>query len=106
MSKGLIVIAATIGFSMMSQGALADHRHHYGHDKELAYLLGGALVGAAIGGLIYSDRYGYYGYRHYPRYGHYRYAPRGYYRPYRRHYVRHYHPHKRYRRYRRVYYAD
>ena len=90
------VIAAAIGVSLVSTGAMADHRH----DKELSYVVGGALVGAAIGGLIYADRY-----RHYGPTVHYRYYDRGYNdygRPYGR-YARsyrarhHHHPRPRHR---------
>ena len=107
MKKGLLSVAALATLGLASMGAQAHHRHYYGHDKEVAYLVGGALVGAAIGGLIYSDRYGhrYYG----PRVRYYYAPPRRYYRPHYRPYVRHYHPHKHkrhYRRYRHVYYDD
>ena len=107
MTKGLIGLTLAAALSLASVSAAADHRYHYGHDKEVAYLVGGALVGAAIGGLLYSDRYGHYGYRHYgPRVRYYYAPPRRYYRPYRRHYVRHYHPHKRhYRRHRHIHYG-
>jgi hypothetical protein len=105
MNKGLIGVAAAAALSLASVGVLADHRHHSHHDKEWAYLVGGALVGAAIGGLIYSDRYGFYDHGHYRPRVHYHVLPHAHYRPYGGHHVRDYRPHKRhYRRHRHVRY--
>ena len=81
MLKGMSVFMVLVGLSLMSIGAQADHRHHYRGDRELAYLIGGVLVGAAVGGLIYSDRHAYGYPRYAPRVAGYYGAPRRFYRP-------------------------
>lgn len=107
-----VAMVAVLG----TTSAQADHRRN-----ELAYVLGGAIVGAAVGELIYDSRRGrYYGHRHYGhRHGHrnygygyydsyrydhyprgyrssrYYYRPRGYARGHRHH--RHHRSHRRYR---------
>lgn len=104
MSKGLKIIAAAVGFSLMSAGALADHRHRHGHDhghdRRAAYLVGGALVGVVVGGLIYADRYGYKQRRVGPSAVYYSAPPRHRYRAYSPRHARYYRPVKHHRRHR------
>ncbi len=88
-------LTAILGVTMLTAlgatSAQADHRQ-----RELGYVIGGAIIGAARGELIYDSRrhrhgHGYYrydshyGYDRYPRYrsSYYRYRPHGYYRSYR-----------------------
>ncbi len=105
-----IVAVATVAM-LGATSAQADHRRN-----ELAYVLGGAIIGAAVGELIYDSRRGrHYGHHHYgySYYGYdshrYDYYPRAYrssrhyYRPRgyaRRHHYRSHRSHRRYRSHR------
>ena len=115
-----VLLAATVGMASAQADHRYRHHHHRGDGDQWAYLLGGAVLGAALGGIVYDNKYGdHYGYsnvHYYPRYrgyrspyyrgyGHRYYKPRyrrhkHYYDGYRRHYDRHYAPRRHYRRYR------
>ena len=104
--KFTAILGVTLLAALGATSAQADHRR-----SELGYVLGGAIIGAAVGELIYDSRrhrhghYGYndyyYGYRYYPRYrsDYYRYRPSRYYRGYRGHH-RHGYRHGNHRRHR------
>jgi hypothetical protein len=101
MLKGISAVMAAVGLALLSVSAQADHRYNNRGDRELAYLVGGVLVGAAVGGLIYADRYGYGYPRYVQRVGRYYGPPRRHYVGYppgHRHYQRAPRHHRHYRR--------
>ena len=80
------VTGMVIALAVVATPARADH------DRELGYILGGAIVGAAIGGIVYdSHRHARHSHRHAD--AHYHYAPVRYYAPV--HGVRHNRGHRR-----------
>jgi hypothetical protein len=104
------ILGVTMLTALGATSAQADHRN-----RELGYVLGGAIIGAAVGELIYDSRRGHrnghgyyrynshsYGYDRYPRTyrsNYYRYRPNRYYRS--RHHDRgHRRGHRRHRSYR------
>lgn len=84
MLKKAVVAGVAVALGFGATLASADHRYRYGHHHDrgdkLGYLLGGAIIGAAIGELVHSNRYdrGYYR-------SHRGYYNRGYYAPRRSH---------------------
>jgi len=107
-------LTAIFAVAMVAMLGTTSAQAGHGHD-EWAYVLGGAIVGAAVGELIYDSRRGHhrhryghrnYGYAYYDSYrydryprayrsGYYNYRPRGYARGHRNH--RHYRSHRRHR---------
>lgn len=91
MLRNLLITGTVAALSIAATPARADH------DREIGYLLGGALIGAAIGELAYRSHSSHG--HHYVRTRHYHYpvSPVRYYVPARghrhsksRHYVRSY----------------
>jgi len=97
MIRTYLVTGTVIALSVVASPARADHDH------ELGYILGGALIGAAIGGIVHhSHRHAGHSHRYVGAH-HVHYAPVGYYAPayrfrhvhgYGRHYRARHHGHR------------
>lgn len=60
----LAVMLAALSTSALAGGSYGRYGYHYDDDNDAAYLVGGALLGLAIGAAIAdnNDGYRYYGY--------------------------------------------
>lgn len=83
MLRTYLVTGMVIALSVVATPARADHDH------ELRYIVGGALIGAAIGGIVHDSHRHSRHHHYYAGIGHYHYAPVHYYAPAHRYVHRH-----------------